>query len=207
MSAIEAITNQVMVLGGGLIASEGRPLTLSAASEQRADAIGMHYRQHVQEFLGRDAMILCTGGASTIYDGLRNVSAAEAEGTQVADRLMNKWGVRAGIIETETGSDTTTMNVVESIRNGYISPSDYDEEHPLSVGTHINHFVRAKADLMLAGFAADAIVGIHPGVRDGAVKEFAARRIRQLFFRGVPRGDLDEMSRRSEMVTSVFGRA
>lgn len=208
MAVTEAVTNQIMILGGGLEPMSPNQLDfrLSNHSSERADAAATYYLRHVATFAGEGSMILCTGGASPIYDKLHDVPKNQAEGTLLADRLMHEWDIPSSIIETETQSDTSTTNLINSIEAGLLNPADYDTEHPLGVVTHRYHYHRFQADLKNAGFRLDATFGIHPLNSDSALKELIARGIRASFFMGVQTGDLAAMRRRNRLVTRIFGR-
>jgi len=192
-----------MIYGAGLELS-GEILVAKQGTNERADAAGQYYVDNAAAFAGRGAMILCSGGASAIYDGMHNISDSSAEATQVADRLMSKWSVPSGIIETETRSTTTTENVLNSIKLGLLNIDRYSADSPLGAVTHKYHYKRVRRDLHDAGLAPEAVIGIHPEASDSAFHEFGSRVVRSAFFFGVKQGDLDEMHRRNHWVNRVF---
>ncbi len=209
MSNLEVITNRVIVLGGGLVPDAERPeqLALSPASVERADSTLDYYYAHAAAFAGKQAMIICSGGASAIYDGLdvSKLSATQTEGALLADHLL-RGGIPAGLIEEEKESNTTTLNIVNSIEAGFLKPEEFDAHNPLGVGTHKNHYLRVLLDLHDAGFAPDSSTGIHPAHEDSAMKERVLRGIRKGFFAGVQPGDLHAMRERNARLTRAFGR-
>jgi hypothetical protein len=204
MRQIENVTNQIMILGGGVDHTAEDNPQLMQTSIERADRAARYYQEHAAAFAGQNAMILCTGGASAIYQGIRDVPKQQAEGTLTANYLIRRWGIPGAIIEVEAESDTSTLNLVNSIEAGYLNPVQYSREHPLAVATHRSHYGRFKADLKDADFSRDATFGIHPDTHDSAVKEMVSRGIRAGFFFGVETGDLGAMRRRSDLVTRVF---
>lgn len=201
--SLEIVTNNLMIYGAGL-ELRGEDLVAKQGTLERADAAGQYYQDHAAAFAGRGAMILCSGGASAIYDGMHNISDASAEATQVADRLMSEWNVPSKLIERETRSTTTTENVLNSIEQGLLHIDQYSTESPLGVVTHRHHYKRVLLDLRDAGLAAEATIGIHPEASDSALHELASRTVRSLFFFGVKQGDLAEMRKRNDNVNSVF---
>ncbi len=97
------------------------------------------------------------------------------------------------------------MNIVNSIRLGYLDPETYDSQYPLAVATHQNHYRRVLADFADTGFDKNATLNVHPLEADSAVREMVSRGIRAAFFAGVKTGDLDEMVRRNERLVSTIG--
>lgn len=203
MSQPEVLTNNLMIYGAGLELS-GEVLVPKQSTNERADAAGQYYAEHAAAFAGQGAMILCSGGASAIYDGMHDVSTSRAEGTQVAHRLMREWGVPSKIIEVEPFSTTTTENVLNSIDQELLRVEQYSAESPLGVVTHKHHYKRVCRDLGDAGLVAEATIGIHPEASDSAMHELASRAIRSIFFVGIKQGDLVSMRHRNDLINRVF---
>jgi hypothetical protein len=207
MKLQEESTDTLLILGGGRI-QESHSLEkfqLSEASLQRADRAIEYYHQHASQFLGREASIICSGGASPIYDGIQDIVTEHAEGTLIANHLVQN-GVPTHLLKTETNSNTTTMNIVNTIEYGLLNPHEFTAERRLGIITHINHYIRVQEDLRDAGFEWNASFGIHPTKVDDVDKERIARRIREEFFQDVQPGDLAELRKRNEQLVSKLTR-
>lgn len=202
----------LIVLGGGLDPVEAAPgeFQLSAASTERVITAAAYSIRHE---LGENAMILCAGGSSPLYDGLGNQPLEESEGFKMASHLPQLSVPESVERRTEMKSNSTMANFINSVEEGLLVPSDYSREFPLGVVTHRNHYMRARIDAWRIGFDWHALRGIHPHEymenpqgNDGLIHNMGGIALGSIAYAGVRRGDLAALTQRNDRMMQQLSR-
>lgn len=156
MTNVEAVTNEIFV-PSKQVDHSGGVAVISAGSMARADRVLSHYYSHPDVFISEEAFILCSGG----YSGLANDETApkserELEGNVLADYFLHN-GVSSRLLRVENRSVSALSNVAESVAQGYIDPSKYNQDRRLGVAAPRLYSRRLTVALGKVGVPKNAI--------------------------------------------------
>lgn len=118
----------------------------SAETNRRADEAGMFWRSLPSGVIDR---IISTGGYPQLAKDMEQPRDGTNEGSLMAERLKEKWGV-TGRILVEPGARHTFENFSNSLNKRYLEAGSYNPDHPL--GLVVNE-AQAKRVILLARYA------------------------------------------------------
>jgi uncharacterized SAM-binding protein YcdF (DUF218 family) len=194
-------TNEVIILGAGMD-TDGQEVRLSAAGEQRAIRFLQYYTENTNLFLAEGAQVICSGGYGRLSSGMeRPTNPSEREGIVTADFLVRA-GIPHKLIRTESESTSTIENFTNSMRLGYLTPKDYNEDQPLGVVSHPHHLQRALFLAAKLGFNKDGLTAIPTTEKDAALHELAIRTAYRALLLGA--NGADQLEAREAMPAKVL---
>lgn len=177
------MTNQLIVMGGGMhVPAEGAPY-LNHGSIVRADCAAAYFYDNFTRFISNEARIVCAGGYPPLPEGVPIPDLDHREGTLIANYLM-KEGVPHRVIEVERNSTSTFTNLAFSMDEGYISPATAVAERPLGIVSHPGHVKRAALCAAKLGFRQSGLELIQTRERDNMPIEAIWRTVYKGLFLG-----------------------
>lgn len=162
----QSIARKVMGLGRGLHPTthdDGRiSYKPTAETIRRADEMGLYHKA----YLGRIAMLLCSGGFQEVASKgkVERPPEGESEAAMQADRLETEWNVPRELLAVEGNSGSTFDNFIKSIEAGYLIPGEFDPDNPLAISASRCHSWRVGP---IAQQALDLPPGSLLRLRDG----------------------------------------